>query len=579
MSRWRANGAALALLVLAIFLRVAWIGDYPAFHSDEGFWASGARNLVRFGDTFLDNRLHPYLSPGTFAALVGWFGALPPSLVTARLFSAAAGIATCVLVWDLARTLLPHRTWLPVLFFGVSGLTVLLDRTLLLEAHQTFWLVLATALLFAVGPSRASLWSLDDPPSPAHVEGPVPRRALLFAGVAFGMALLVKSNSFYAVPAFAIAVFPAAAGLPAGATARERLAKIGSRLTPVALFFGAAAVVAAAGYAAAFAHDPERFRAAFRYEVEATHFLLNLPDPLLFHVGRFGFRPIAATLCLLTLARSDPFLVLLGFVGAARVLRRPHVASRAERFFTVWALSGVVFAVVQINVTYRYFGSIAPALVFLAAFVAEDLFAVLPEPAASRPAAPDSAPATPSEAGAASATSVSAESATSVSSTGTLPVSTLALEGDPDGVFGPSFRIFAFAGVFLGFHLARLSVGLQEAPNRDYWRTVTFLTEHAPREANVLAAPYLGLSLPQKSLDFFRVLRPYGNEDNPLPIGPEVERRHIGILVRDAEWRHFETPDMASFVRTRCTPLARFGEYEVLSVRPPPPEHLATPHH
>ncbi|MFO0590004.1 MAG: phospholipid carrier-dependent glycosyltransferase [Polyangiaceae bacterium] len=521
MPRLRAHGAVLAILALGVFLRVAWISEYPAYHSDEGFWGSGARNFLLFGDAFLDNRLHPFLSPATFLGLCAWFGAFTPSLTTARLFSAAFGIATTVLVWDLARTLTPRRTWLPVLFCAVSGLAVLQGRVLLLEAHQTFWLVLATALLFAGGPP------------PGAPETPIPRRTLLFAGVAYGMALLVKTTSIYLIPAFVIATLPSVRAVlssPSQGPLREKVRSRIDALSPALLFFLAAFVVAAAGYGVTFARDPERFRAAFRYEMEAKHFLLYLRDPLLFHVGRFGFRPIAATLCALTLARSDPFLCLLGVVGAYRTFRRWSQSTRAARFFSVWAVSGFVFTVLQINVTYRYFGTILPALVFLAAFVAEDLFGEDgAEPARSHGNGPNSA---------------------------------------STALLGPAFRVFAFAGVFLGFHLARLSVGHDESPNRDYARVVQLVSEKVPKDTGVLAAPYIGLSLPQKSHDFFRVLWPYGGEDHPLSIAKEIERRRIGVVIRDTEFRTFETPEMTAYLKTACTPLAHIGEYEVLVVKP-----------
>ena len=520
MPRLRAHGAILAILALGVFLRVAWISEYPAFHSDEGFWGSGAKNYVVFGDALLDNRLHPFLSPATFLALCGWFGAFTPSLTTARLFSAFAGIATCVLVWDLARTLMPRRPWLPVLFCSVSGLAVLQGRVLLLEAHQTFWLVLATALLFAGGPS------------PGAPETPIPRRTLLFAGVAFGMAMLVKTTSIYLIPAFVIATLPAASNAAPRVSSgplSSKMRSLGVAFAPVLLFFLSALIVAAAGYGVAFARDPERFRAAFRYEMEAKHFLLYLRDPLLFHVGRFGFRPIAATLCALTLARSDPFLCLLGVVGVHRTIRRWSQSSRAARFFSVWAVTGFVFTVLQINVTYRYFGTLLPALVFLAAFVAEDLFAEDERPLSSRRGA------------------------------------------EVTALLGPAFRVYAFAGVFLGFHLARLSVGRDEMPNRDYHRVVALVSEKIPKDTGVLAAPYIGLGLPQKSHDFFRALRPYGREEHPLSIASEIERRHIGVVIRDTEFRTFETPEMAAYLKSACTSVAHIGEYEVLAVKPSAP--------
>src|SRR5947199_59135 len=82
----------LILLVPVVLLRTLGLSAYPALHPDEGFWAAGPKNQVRFGDALLDGRLHPFLSPATFVALCGVFSFAEPNLWTARLFSAGVGI-------------------------------------------------------------------------------------------------------------------------------------------------------------------------------------------------------------------------------------------------------------------------------------------------------------------------------------------------------------------------------------------------------------------------------------------------------------------------------------------------------
>src|SRR5262249_54766225 len=150
-----------------------------ALNPDEGFWTSGARNLVRYGDPLMDGRLHPFLSPATFVALSGYFCLVEPNLVTARLFSACVGALSCAIIWRVGRRYVSRPPWLPVLLFGVSSLVVLIQRIMLLEAHQMFWLLLAAALWLS--PRRGSA---------------------VLAGAAYGIALLVKGNSLYLFPAF-----------------------------------------------------------------------------------------------------------------------------------------------------------------------------------------------------------------------------------------------------------------------------------------------------------------------------------------------------------------------------------------
>ena len=148
-----ATAALLGLAGLLVAVRVAGLGQYPLAHPDEGFWACGSRNVVLYGDELLDGRLHPFLSPATFVLLAGWFLAVPPDLVTARAFS-AAGLGACLLLALLARREMPGRGWLVAFLFGLSSLAVLPHRLVLLEAHQTFWLVLAAFAWLRPGAGR-----------------------------------------------------------------------------------------------------------------------------------------------------------------------------------------------------------------------------------------------------------------------------------------------------------------------------------------------------------------------------------------------------------------------------------------
>lgn len=471
---WRLVGWA-ALPVALVAVRTVALGDYPALNPDEGFWASGAKNWVRYGDAFLDRRLHPLLSPAHFAALCGYFTLVPPDLWSARLFSALAGLLSCAVVAWLARRLFPNRPWLWLLLFGLGSLSVLVQRVALLEAHQTFWLALASALWLAGG-----------------------RREALAAGAAYGAALLVKSNSVYLLPVFLLAP-------PARPAARAG----------VALFLASCLLVTAGGYGATWASNPLGFATAFRYELDGRHFL---DEGVLFHVGRFGAHPRRALTAARGLAVGAPLVLPLAAAGAVLVLRRPRAATRADRLFTAWALFGLAFHFGQIYVEQRYLTTLAPALSYLAARALDRL------------------------------------------------------PGD-----GRAARVLAAAllVLFVTYHVGRVGFGVRRRPNDGYWRAVGWVRANVPREANVLAAPVVGLSLPQRTYDFFRLVRPYGQEASPAPLAEAVEREGIAVLVVDPEWRAYlaDRPgpygmgDTARFLSERCALLASLDGYEVYAVR------------
>jgi hypothetical protein len=314
--------AALFLLGgLAVGVRLLGLGQYPQVHPDEGFWACGSRNWVLYGDGLMDGRLHPFLSPATFVLLAGVFSLVPPDLVSARATSAVLGLLTGALFAGFTWRRFPGRPWLVALLFGLSSLTVLIQRMILLEAHQTFWLVLAAGCWLRFGP--------------------------IAAGLAFGMALLVKSNSIYLLPAFLLT-------LPAGP----------SRWRPAGLFLAGCLVLAGGGYLLAWGLWPAEFADAFRYEVAGARFA---DADTLFHVGRFGLHPRRAGTALIQLLVTDGLLVLGGVVGLVLVARVWRQAPRDDRFFALWLVLGSVFLLGQIYVEHRYLTTLAPALVYLAA--------------------------------------------------------------------------------------------------------------------------------------------------------------------------------------------------------------------
>jgi hypothetical protein len=450
---------ALALVGVLLAVRFTAVGAYQETHPDEGFWASGARNFVRFGEPLMDGRLHPFLSPATFVELSGWFLILPASLTTARWASAFLGVLTCFLVWGIARRVYPDRPWLMLLLFGFSSITILIHRIGLLEARQMFWLTLA-----------AYLWLSEW------------RGSSLAAGVAYGVALLVKTNSVYLLPAFLLT--------PIGWSA------LGSFVPGFLLTSGG-------GYLTAWALDPAAFLAAFRYEIDGQHWL---DSGVLFHIGRFGLHPARLLETLRGLFVADPVMPLLALGGLGYVLRGWRTARRAEVFFAAWFLGGLAFTLGQIYCPYRYLTTLAPAFAFLA----------------------------------------------------TRPLHELATQRWGYRVAVGVLILACLAGP------ARVSLGLVKQPNADYWQGVEWIATNVPRADNVLVTPVLGLSLPQRSYDYYRLINTYDGSVRPL--AAVVARYQIEWIVVDAEWRSYETPDMAAFLAEHCTRQGSPGACEVWRV-------------
>lgn len=466
----RTAGAVIAACAVGA-LRVAGLGTYPLLNPDEGFWSAGARNFVLFGDSLMDGRLHPFLSPGTFVLLSGWFNVFAPGLVSARAFSVTLGLATCVLVAVLGRRSSPDQPWLLPVVFAFSAFTLLIHRVMLLEAHQVFWLVVAAV---------------------AWLSSPRPAAAAA-TGAALGCALLVKSNSVYVLPAFLLTI-PTGPG--ESSTARWRRG--------VAL---AAAVLAIAGlgYAIAWRIDPSNFATAFRYELDGNHFA---DEGVLFRVGRFGLHPARLVDAVIRIGALDPVLIVLAAAGLIMVLRGWRAATRADRLFAAWAVLGAAFHLGQIYIEVRYFSTLAPALAWLAALRIQRWFAV---PGRTRRIA------------------------------------------------------VALASGLVALGTFRVVRGIAKQPNADYWTLVAWVTSNVPTDSPALVAPAIGISLPQRSYDFFRLVNPYSAP--PVPLASIVDRLGIRVIVVDDEWRTYASPDMDSFIATRCVRRITIGRVDVYEVR------------
>jgi hypothetical protein len=454
----------MPIVVLLVGLRIIGLASYPAAMPDEGFWASGPRNWVLFGSPLQDQRLHSFLSPATFVLLSLWFSIVQPSLISARCFSVATGLLTCVLMGVLGRRHFRDRAWLLSLVYGASGLAVFIDRSILLESHQMFWLVLA-----------AALW-LD--PRPARV---------VAAGAAFGVALLVKSNSLYLMPAFCLSL-PRQADLPGG------------RLRALISFLSMSALVAASGYLTAWAIDPKSFITAFTNELDGVHLVTNY---VLLHFGRAGLNPHLLRITAREFLFADPFVVLSGLSGMVWIFSRWSTTQPADRLFASWAALGLLSNLIQIYPQYRYVTTTAPALAYLGVRLVDSYVSGRDADVARRP---------------------------------NRIVSGVAV---------------VIACTFVGYQVIQFGRGVHGQPNHSYWRLVEWITKGVPREANVLAAPYIGISLPNRSYDFFPLI--YGYDGVQRPLERVVADHGISRIIADyGQWHQYQNADMKAFLLKRC---------------------------
>ncbi|MGW3631309.1 ArnT family glycosyltransferase [Streptomyces sp. NPDC005122] len=190
----RADLALCGVLLLAVVVVQGWnITDYPTLSDDEGTYLAQAwavqqgKGLAHY--TYWYD--HPPLGWIQIAALT-WIPAhLSPSLMTVgsmRVTMLAVGAASAVLLYVLARRLsLPRWTaGLAMVLFGLSPLSVVLQREIFLDNIAVMWTLLAFCL--AASPSR-HLW---------HHFG---------AGLAAAAAVLTKETMLVILPALLVTLW------------------------------------------------------------------------------------------------------------------------------------------------------------------------------------------------------------------------------------------------------------------------------------------------------------------------------------------------------------------------------------
>jgi dolichyl-phosphate-mannose-protein mannosyltransferase len=232
------TGAAVAVVALAAWVRLAGLGSPATPLVDEPYYVGGARSLLERGyePTYglpVPNELpavHPPLGKWLIALGILALGDRPLGW---RIAVAVAGIATVVGVYLCARRLFPGRApaLAAALLLAVEDLSVVQSRTAMLDGFLAFWLVAALYALLRDRDERDAQAAAGTPTSGAPTSGarePARRRPWLYlAGALLGCAVATKWSGGYAVPAFCLlALWWAARRHPAageGDTARDAM--------------------------------------------------------------------------------------------------------------------------------------------------------------------------------------------------------------------------------------------------------------------------------------------------------------------------------------------------------------------
>ena len=123
--------------------------------------------------------------------------------------------------------------------------------------------------------------------------------------------------------------------------------------------------------------------------------------------------------------------------------------------------------------------------------------------------------------------------------------------------------------LFVGYHTGRIAVGVYRSRDTNaYGEAVAWVTRNVARDDRVITVPYIGISLPQRSYDYYRMTRAYGHEDEPRPLTDVVRDQDVRVLVVDEEARMYMTPQDELFLHDNCSSVAAFGAIVVYRVHP-----------
>ncbi len=235
-ARWLEVGAVVLIVGLALCFRLYRCDVMPRWNSDEGRWALGAVNLIRYHDWLRGGWYYGFVSPLLTSLIYLDFRLLGPSVVNARYISVVLGAATVGLVYIICRRSGYGRrvAWMAAVFMAFDGAFSVHNREAMTD----------TTLAFFVAAAFASyLW------------GP---RTRLLTPLALAAAILTKATGIFGAGVlYAYGVVQARG---------KRLGFLKTYLVPACL--PAAGVAIAAGcFAVLYLAHPAEFRSAWSTEL------------------------------------------------------------------------------------------------------------------------------------------------------------------------------------------------------------------------------------------------------------------------------------------------------------------------
>lgn len=323
---WGLAGALLILIAVRVVALSAdppsWLSWSGGLYTDEGFYTLDARHMALWGTPargdFHDRLLSPLLS----VLQQGVFGAFGAGLVQARLISVVFGLLTLgVFGWGMWRACGTRAALWSLALLGLAPPFVLYNRLALQETPAVFWLALAYAL-----------W--------ARGRGASSPRTLMLAGVAAGIAVVVKGLAVIALPAL----------LWGGV-------RIGR--TGWGVWLGLAVVLAAYGVLWYLPHHAELARMGTYYG--ARQFVPHSLGSVWLNIrrGLLGDSEDA-------MRGVVPYLLVMLPVPCVLAAARTRSRALPERVLMLWLAGGLAFCLVSSYAPDRYYVLFLPALVGLA---------------------------------------------------------------------------------------------------------------------------------------------------------------------------------------------------------------------
>jgi len=341
MKRLSPTWILFAILVLSAVLRIVFLQSIPPYQVDEGSWNIGARDKVVEGDWCFTIRKF-CVSPVHEVLAYLWFLVWSPGLYAARVLSVLLDVIGVWLIYLIGRKLFSDRTGLIASFlYASNSLVILIGRKAMLESNTTFWILLA----FLLYVDRRT-WSR------------------ILAGIAMALAIGTKLYTFKIVMVFA--VYEVMLFWDEGGWRPFRA--LASR--PFVIFLAACVLSTGAIFGSVFHYYPMEFR------TEQTSYYA----PLSLMPALFGTDSLTYTIKYYIIRDGlTIFLAFLSFVFLiTRWRRNPSEMLRRENrnavFFIHWTWIVVLGTALMHYQPPRYFTSMMPAYVLLAALFIDRQF-------------------------------------------------------------------------------------------------------------------------------------------------------------------------------------------------------------